>query len=142
MGGHSYGWVYSGPMGAVLIPGILGIDNAGDLPNASTLCGKCESICPMRIPIPRMLRAWRTKQFNLAAAGRPNKLALIIWAQIAKRPFIYKMFSRTVVFSLRLIGRMFGKISWLPLGKGWTLIRDFPIPQGETFLSQHKKSML
>ena len=48
VGGHAYGWVYSGPMGAVLIPGLIGIDAAGHLPNASTLCGRCESHAKQR----------------------------------------------------------------------------------------------
>ena len=51
VGGHAYGWVYSGPMGAVLTPGLLGIEKATPLPNASTFCGRCESVCPMRIPL-------------------------------------------------------------------------------------------
>jgi L-lactate dehydrogenase complex protein LldF len=52
IGGHAYGWVYSGPMGAVLIPNLIGIDEAGHLPNASSLCGRCEEVCPVRIPLP------------------------------------------------------------------------------------------
>ena len=56
VGGHTYGWVYPGPMGAVLTPTLIGIDKAGHLPNASTFCGRCEEVCPMRIPLPRMMR--------------------------------------------------------------------------------------
>ena len=48
VGGHAYGWVYPGPMGAVLTPSLIGVDKAGHLPNASTFCGRCESVCPMR----------------------------------------------------------------------------------------------
>src|SRR6266550_698023 len=48
VGGHAYGWVYSGPMGAVLTPSLIGIDQAGHLPNASTFCGRCEEVCPVR----------------------------------------------------------------------------------------------
>ena len=51
VGGHAYGWVYPGPMGAVLTPSLIGVDKAGHLPNASTFCGRCESVCPMRIPV-------------------------------------------------------------------------------------------
>ncbi|MHA1569973.1 MAG: lactate utilization protein B, partial [Alphaproteobacteria bacterium] len=49
VGGHAYGWVYPGPMGAVLDPGLLGIKAAGHLPNASSFCGRCEEVCPMGI---------------------------------------------------------------------------------------------
>ncbi len=64
IGGHAYGWVYSGPMGAVLTPMLIGVEAAGHLPNASTFCGKCEEVCPMRIPLPRMMRHWREREFE------------------------------------------------------------------------------
>ena len=53
VGGHAYGWVYPGPMGSVLTPALIGVDQAGHLPNASTFCGKCESVCPVKIPLPK-----------------------------------------------------------------------------------------
>ncbi|HOT81778.1 MAG TPA: lactate utilization protein B, partial [Candidatus Defluviicoccus seviourii] len=59
VGGHAYGWVYPGPMGSVLTPNLIGLAGTSDLPNASTLCGRCEEVCPMRIPLPRMLRQLR-----------------------------------------------------------------------------------
>ncbi len=63
VGGHAYGWVYPGPMGAVLTPSLIGIDRAGNLPNASTFCGRCESVCPVKIPLPGMMRHWREREF-------------------------------------------------------------------------------
>ena len=59
VGGHTYGWVYPGPMGSVLTPSIVGIESAQHLPNASTFCGRCEEVCPVRIPLPKLLRYWR-----------------------------------------------------------------------------------
>ena len=56
VGGHAYGWVYPGPMGAVLTPSLIGVDKAGHPPNASTFCGRCEEVCPVRIPLPRLMR--------------------------------------------------------------------------------------
>ena len=71
IGGHAYGWVYPGPMGAVLTPGLRGVEEAGHLPNASTFCGKCEEVCPVRIPLPRMMRHWREREFaRRLSAGR------------------------------------------------------------------------
>ncbi|MCB1526010.1 MAG: lactate utilization protein, partial [Rhodoblastus sp.] len=61
VGGHAYGWVYPGPMGAVLTPSLIGVEKGGQLPNASTFCGRCESVCPMRIPLPGMMRHWRER---------------------------------------------------------------------------------
>ncbi len=140
VGGHAYGWVYSGPMGAMLIPGLLGIEHASDLPNASTLCGKCESICPMRIPIPKLLRRWREEEFKNIPLSKPRRLFMVIWAKIASNVPIYRATSRLAVIYLVLFGKIIGKINRLPLGRGWTLCRDFPIPQGESFLSQYKKT--
>src|SRR5712675_110651 len=59
VGGHAYGWVYPGPMGSVLTPQLIGMKEAGNLPNASTFCGRCESVCPVKIPLPKMMRHWR-----------------------------------------------------------------------------------
>src|SRR5262249_25803572 len=75
IGGHAYGSVYPGPMGAVLTPALQGLDHARDLPYASSLCGRCEEVCPMSIPLPAMLRAWRAEQFGQGKtipAGRPG----------------------------------------------------------------------
>ena len=71
-GGHAYGWVYPGPMGAVLTPSFIGIEQAHHLPSASTFCGRCEQVCPVRIPLPKMMRHWREQQFTkgLSPAGR------------------------------------------------------------------------
>src|SRR4029079_17151898 len=69
IGGHAYGSIYPGPMGAVLTPQLVGIDHARDLPNASSFCGRCEAVCPMEIPLPDMMRAWR--QGDLARAHPP-----------------------------------------------------------------------
>ena len=63
VGGHAYGWVYPGPMGAVLTPSLIGVETGGQLPNASTFCGRCEAVCPMRIPLPKMMRHWREREF-------------------------------------------------------------------------------
>ena len=70
VGGHAYGWVYPGPMGAVLTPSLIGIDEAAALPNASTFCGRCESVCPVKIPLPKMLRHWREREFARKLAPR------------------------------------------------------------------------
>src|SRR6185295_13090652 len=58
IGGHAYGSLYPGPMGAVLTPALYGIEHARDLPNASSFCGRCEEVCPMAIPLPSMMRKW------------------------------------------------------------------------------------
>ncbi|MEL6423812.1 MAG: LUD domain-containing protein, partial [Pseudomonadota bacterium] len=54
IGGHAYGWVYPGPIGSVLTPSLIGVKEAGHLPNASTFCGRCTEVCPMKIPLPKL----------------------------------------------------------------------------------------
>ncbi len=136
IGGHAYGWVYSGPMGAVLVPNLLGIDAAGHLPNASTLCGRCESVCPMRIPLPTMLRNLRERQFAAGQAPKALRWGLGGWAMLVKRPWLYRLAMRLGVGVLGSVGRRHGRFRRLPLASGWTSVRDLPAPQGRTFQQQ------
>ena len=138
IGGHAYGWVYSGPMGAVLIPGLIGLEEAGHLPNASTLCGKCEDVCPMRIPLPRMLRTWRRRQFERRQTSYPSRAGLRAWSLIARRPWLYRLGADIAVAALAALGRARGRFRWLPLAGGWTQLRDLPAPEeGGTFISRY-----
>lgn len=133
VGGHAYGWVYSGPMGAVLIPNLIGIDAAGHLPNASTLCGRCEEVCPMRIPLPRMLRQLRERQDAAKLSPKPLRYGLRAWAFVARHPALYRLATRIGVRSLALMGGRRGRLNRLPLAGGWTDVRDMPAPAGRTF---------
>jgi L-lactate dehydrogenase complex protein LldF len=139
IGGHAYGWVYSGPMGAVLIPGLIGLDEASHLPNASTLCGKCESVCPMRIPLPRMLRAWRRRQFTRKQSSAFSRFALSMWAAMVRKPKLYRFVNRQTMALLGAFGRKAGRFQYLPLAGGWTSKRDFPAPAGKTFMDLYKQ---
>ncbi len=140
IGGHAYGWVYSGPMGAVLIPNLIGMDEASHLPNASTLCGKCEDVCPMRIPLPRMLRAWRRRQFEQERTPQLGRFLLRAWAFLARRPWLYRIAVTPLVNLLAAFGRTRGRFRWLPLAGGWTALRDMPAPEGGTFVSLWHKN--
>ena len=133
VGGHAYGWVYSGPMGAVLIPNLIGVEEAGHLPNASTLCGRCQEVCPMRIPLPRMLRQLRERQFEAKLAPKAMRWGLSGWAFLARRPKLYQLAMRVGVGALALLGRKRGRFRHLPLASGWTAARDLAAPQGKTF---------
>ncbi len=136
IGGHAYGWVYSGPIGAVLTPGLIGLEEAGDLPNASTLCGKCEEVCPMRIPLPKMLRHWRTRQFDRGLVPPASRTALKAWAFLAKRPALYRLATGLAMRLLGALGRRRGAFRRMPLAGGWTAARDLPAPEGSTFMAQ------
>jgi L-lactate dehydrogenase complex protein LldF len=137
VGGHAYGWVYPGPMGAVLTPSLIGVDQAGHLPNASTFCGRCEEVCPVRIPLPRMMRSWRQREFERHLSPATVRSGLAFWAFFAKRPRLYAWATGVAVRALWVLGP--GRFHWLPFASGWTEFRDFPAPQGATFQSQWKR---
>jgi L-lactate dehydrogenase complex protein LldF len=138
VGGHAYGWVYPGPMGAVLTPSLIGIDQAGHLPNASTFCGRCEEVCPVRIPLPRMMRSWREREFERHLSPATARAGLGVWAFFAKRPRLYGLATGLLARVLALVGRHKGRFGWLPFAGGWTSHREFPAPQGATFRAQWK----
>ena len=105
VGGHTYGWVYPGPMGAVLTPSIVGIENAGHLPNASTFCGRCEEVCPVRIPLPKLMRHWREREFERNLSPATVRSGLAAWGFLAMRPRLYAVAMSLAVFGLGLIGK-------------------------------------
>jgi len=133
IGGHAYGWVYPGPIGAVLTPALIGVREAADLPNASTFCGRCEQVCPMKIPLPKLMRHHREAEFELGGPSRRFRLGLKAWAWLATRPGLYHVTMRLAAAFLGALGRRRGAFRWLPLTRGWTQHRDFPAPQGRTF---------
>ena len=136
VGGHAYGWVYPGPMGAVLTPSLIGIDKGRNLPNASTFCGRCEEVCPVRIPLPKLMRHWREKEFERHLTPATQRYGLGAWAFLAKRGWLYRPATRLAMAAMKLAGRSRGRFSWLPLAGGWTKHRDFPVPEGDTFQAQ------
>jgi L-lactate dehydrogenase complex protein LldF len=133
VGGHAYGWTYPGPMGAVLTPSLIGVNEAGHLPNASTFCGRCQSVCPMHIPLPKMMRHWREREYERHLQPLPARTGLKLWAVLARRPALYQLATRVQAKAMHLIGRRKGRFGWLPLAGGWTRHRDFPAPEGKTF---------
>jgi L-lactate dehydrogenase complex protein LldF len=135
IGGHAYGWVYPGPMGAVLTPSLVGIDEAGHLPNASTFCGRCESVCPMRIPLPKMMRHWREREFAQRLSPPVYRTGLRLWAWVARQPPLYHALAGIASRVLGWAGLYRGRFRSLPLASGWTAVRDLPAPQGRSFHS-------
>jgi L-lactate dehydrogenase complex protein LldF len=135
IGGHAYGWVYPGPMGAVLTPSLIGIEEASALPNASTLCGRCESVCPVKIPLPKLLRHWREREFQAKLNPPAWRAGLLLWAWLAQRPVLYRLVAETASRVLGWAGSRRGRFRALPLAAGWTMARDMPAPEGRTFHS-------
>jgi L-lactate dehydrogenase complex protein LldF len=140
VGGHAYGWVYPGPMGAVLTPAYVGLENALDLPHAATLCNQCGVVCPVRIPLPELLRKLREQQVARELRPKTETLGLRAWAWLAQRPRLYGFVTACGARFLRILGGRSGRIRRLPLGKGWTRARDFPAAAGKTFRELYSKS--
>lgn len=136
VGGHAYGWVYPGPMGSVLTPSYVGIENALDLPQASTLCGECQVVCPMKIPLPGLLRKLRERQLDRGLRPWAERAVTASWKFAAGRPGLYRPMVKLASRLLRLAGRREGRISRIPLASGWSAYRDLPVPAAETFKQQ------
>jgi L-lactate dehydrogenase complex protein LldF len=147
IGGHAYGSVYPGPVGAVLTPGLRGIADFHELPNASSLCGACREVCPVRIDIPRMLLKLReeaTHDPQVVAKATPLwlRMGLRGYRWMALRPGLFRFAGRAGGVMMRLMARD-GWIKKLPgpLG-GWTQSRDFPAAPAKSFTQrwqeQHK----
>ncbi len=139
VGGHAYGWVYPGPIGAALDPHFIGIEEARHLPNASTFCGRCEDVCPMRIPLPSILRRWRERAFESNVTPPAERFGVGAWAWLAKHPAFYRVGTRLAVRGLSLLGGRRKRIAKLPLAGGWTATRDLPAPAGQTFQDQWRR---
>jgi L-lactate dehydrogenase complex protein LldF len=133
IGGHAYGWVYPGPIGSILTPMYVGLENAPDLPHASTFCNQCGVVCPVMIPLPDLQRKLREQSFERDLRPWHERTGIKLWAWVARRPALYAFASRVGVRFLRGLGGANGMIRKLPLGKGWTLDRDMPAPAGRTF---------
>ena len=145
IGGHAYGWVYSGPIGAVLSPQYQGMREAGELPYASSLCGACEDACPVKIPLPRLLLDLRREAIETGGQkeGKPvdaaERRAMRWWLRVNRSARSYRFFTAIA----RRVGR------WKATGEyisslsgalaGWTKERDFPAPAASPFRQRWAK---
>lgn len=122
IGGHNYPWIYSGPIGAIITPQFHGVKEDSWLPFASSLCGACAEVCPVKIEIPKLLLKLRTEVTEAkreAGAGGLERMAFHLWAWAMTHPRIYLA-----------LGRLASKFAWLtpkvgPLGS-WASERETP----------------
>jgi L-lactate dehydrogenase complex protein LldF len=127
VGGHAYGWVYPGPIGAIVSPMLTGLKQGKELPYASTLCGSCRDVCPVKIDLPKLLLDLRHKIASGGAGSMPERLGIRQWRNTMK--------TRKKLEGSARLGRMlqgpiarkgFIKRLPLPVVNGWTKSRDFP----------------
>ncbi|MDP1654294.1 MAG: LutB/LldF family L-lactate oxidation iron-sulfur protein [Rhodocyclaceae bacterium] len=133
VGGHAWGWVYPGPMGNILTPSYVGLENAIALPNAATLCNQCGVVCPVKIPLADLMRKLREEQMERGLKPWKERVGLALWGWAAQRPALYAFGTRIAVRCMKWLGGSEKLIHRLPLASGWTDGRDFPAPEGQTF---------
>jgi L-lactate dehydrogenase complex protein LldF len=137
MGGHAYGWVYTGPIGAVFTPLVLGLDRASHLPFASSLCGACEDVCPVKIPIPAMLLRLRQRLMEKSpSAPLTQVVGMNIWRYFMSGRVRYSAATRLLRLTYPIASRGPAKA----LMKGWTKFRKLPVLPGGSFREQWKKA--
>jgi L-lactate dehydrogenase complex protein LldF len=134
IGGHAYGYAYSGPVGAVVTSLLVGLDRAKHLFFGETLCGACKDACPVDIDLPRMLLAlrhrWAEGRANELFSGKGDALeglAMKLWGEVVERPFVFKSARHLAAMAQEILPQKSGQITRLPPPlAGWTHKRDFP----------------
>jgi len=134
IGGHAYRSPYPGPIGSIVSPNLVG-SAAAHLPFASTLCGACKDICPVKIDIPRILLHLRWKEASSSNPPQwPRSAEMARWgarrfARMARHPQLIRILGRLGALALR----PFARDGWIrkmpPPFANWTKIRDFPLPR-------------
>src|SRR5215469_3415133 len=136
IGGHSFPWVYSGPIGAIITPQFLGAGHEPGLPFASSLCGACAEVCPVKIDIPKVLLDLRSEVASVKT-GRLEKLAFRVFAWLARHPRAYAIGGRLAASLARSgdgawIRRVPALLNIGPI-RAWLSQRDLPPPPPRSF---------
>jgi L-lactate dehydrogenase complex protein LldF len=129
-GGGAYGSVYPGPIGAILTPQLVGVRNAPSLPFASSLCGACADVCPVKIDIPRILVHLRSRVVSERHSLEAVPMRAVAWAFASERRL--GLVQKIGRYGTRLFVRR-GRIRRLPGLGAWTGTRDLPAPPARTF---------
>jgi L-lactate dehydrogenase complex protein LldF len=128
VGGHAYGWVYGGPIGAVLTPLFRGQEDGGELSHATSLCGACDDICPVKIPLHDLLLSLRQDRVTSGNASRAERIAVDLWSYAWSHPLTYRLSARV---ARRGIGMLAGRRTappWAAPLRRWTRGRALPMP--------------
>jgi L-lactate dehydrogenase complex protein LldF len=134
IGGHAYGSVYPGPIGALITPLFQGLKKFKDLPQASSLCGACYEACPVKINIPKLLISLRRDITTRHINSKFERLIYRTWAWGMKSPLVYTLVGEMQKLDLRRRAHKTGWIRSLPsFTSGWTKVRDMPAPAKRTF---------
>ena len=126
-GGHAYGYVYSGPIGAILGPGLIGLEETLPLPFASSACGACADVCPVRIPIPDLLHVWRQRAVERGLTSDLERSVLGLLTSTATRARLFGWAEKVAGLLPQQVLRR------LPMLREWSSGREPPRADGPTF---------
>lgn len=135
VGGHAYGWVYPGPIGAALDPALIGLKEARHLPQASSLCGACEAVCPVKIELPMIFRYWREQAYDRGLSPWSERQGVRLWGVLLRRPRLYRAGLSLLRRILALAARG-DAARHFPIRSGWSRRRDIVEPEGGTFFER------
>jgi len=145
IGGHSFPWVYSGPIGAIITPQFHGVQSEPGLPFASSLCGACAEVCPVKIDIPKILLELRAEvkaEEKHHAINQAERAAFRMFAYVASRP---RLWQRATKLAARFGPRGQGYVKKVPgfmnVGpvRAWLSQRDLPAPAEKSFREMWKE---
>lgn len=140
IGGHAYGGVYTGPIGAVLTPILKGFEGWEELPDASSLCGACTETCPVKIPLHDMLIDLRQDKNRQARGPLIEKLSFQAFGTVMKHPTLYNLGLKLSKYALKPFSNAEGYVQKGPgLLNNWTKARDLPTPAKESFRDWWKR---
>lgn len=138
IGGHAYGSIYQGPIGAVLTPLLGGYEEYKELPYASTLCAACTEACPVKIPLHDLLNKHRRRiveEEGMAPAS--EKVAMKTFRKVMGSQRLYRLSTKAATF----MGSPFAAASKMKVMKGWTGSRDLPVPSKKRFRDLFKERL-
>ena len=139
VGGHAYGGSYQGPMGSILNPALDQLKRARDLPQACTLNGRCQQVCPVKIPLPHLLRRLREQAWREKITSGIPRYSVIIWTFFAQRSKLYQFILRPTLLLLAYWPCGNTRTTKLPFMGNWTQHRDLPRFPSTTFIHQYYK---
>ena len=138
IGGYPYGWAYSGPMGQVLNPLLLGLEQTRDLYHATTLCGACRSVCPAGVDHPRLFLHHRATQVATKQVPYSQRIFFSIWSRLVQHGSRWKAAIRALRFFSKRYAKKSGFMKKVKALDAWFISRDLPALPAKTFRERWK----
>ncbi len=141
--GHGYGSVYPGPMGVVLTPLLEGYENTDKLPYACSLCGACDDMCPVRIPLHRHIHKHKINLSEQNYTAAPERATFEMAGKVLSNRRLYDIATGSGSLGMKMLGGAYGALglstTWIPVLRGWTNSRDMDLMAKERFRDRFAK---